>query len=149
MPHPVPLNFSLLPWPCCLVFTHLIPSPRHPPPGPPLRPPIRTPGSILSSAVKMSDILEMGVSVVEDLHKDRQPLPLPAVYFLTPTSASVERLLADYGDDSEPQYSAAHVFFSSRVWLSVVRGGRGGGGGGEAHACGTCVFRVRVRWGNG
>jgi hypothetical protein len=35
----------------------------------------------------MSDILESNVSVVEDLFKSREPMPLPAIYFIQPTAA--------------------------------------------------------------
>lgn len=69
-----------------------------------------------------------GVSVVEDLYKAREPLQLAAVYFLSPSPASVARLVADFA--KRPLYPSVHVFFSSR-W-----GGRGGwaagGGGGQA-----------------
>ncbi len=75
---------------------------------------------VLSSAVKMGDILESNVSVVEDLHKDRQPLPLVAVYFMQPNSRNVERLLQDYGEGSPP-YPSVHVFFSSQVGLLGLR----------------------------
>jgi syntaxin-binding protein 1 len=52
------------------------------------------------------------VSVVEDLEKAREPLPLPAVYFITPSPASVTRLVADFA--KAPLYPSVHVFFSSR-----------------------------------
>jgi hypothetical protein len=69
---------------------------------------------VVSSLLKMSDILESNVSVVEDLHKARQGLPLAAVYFLQPSSASVDRLLRDF-EGGKPLYSSVHIFFSNKV----------------------------------
>ncbi|KAG1681301.1 hypothetical protein FOA52_007347 [Chlamydomonas sp. UWO 241] len=69
---------------------------------------------ILSSTVKMSDIMARNVSVVESLHKDRQPLPLPALYFMQPTQANITRLLADFEGGSLP-YPAVHVYFTSQL----------------------------------
>eukprot|EP00879_Flechtneria_rotunda_P021957 GHRR01023154.1.p2 GENE.GHRR01023154.1~~GHRR01023154.1.p2 ORF type:complete len:103 (+),score=27.22 GHRR01023154.1:907-1215(+) len=59
-----------------------------------------------------------GVSVVEDLDKAREPLPLAAVYYITPSPASVQRLLADFAD--KPLYPSVHVFFSNRVTPDAV-----------------------------
>lgn len=75
---------------------------------------------VLSSAVKMGDILDRNVSIVEDLYKDRQPFPgLSAVYFVQPTQRNVERILEDF---SGPKglYQAVHIFFSSQVRPKLV-----------------------------
>ncbi|KAF8058348.1 hypothetical protein HT031_005666 [Scenedesmus sp. PABB004] len=74
---------------------------------------------IISAAARMSDLLDAGVSVVEDLDKRREPLPLPAVYFITPSPASVARLTADFA--APPGlYPAAHVFFTNAAPPGVV-----------------------------
>lgn len=73
---------------------------------------------ITSAAVRMSDILDAGVSVVEDLDKAREPLPLAAVYFITPSPAAVSRLLADFA--TKPLYPSVHVFFSNRAPADAV-----------------------------
>lgn len=67
----------------------------------------------------MSDILECNVSVVEDLEKDREPLPLVGVYFIQPTSTNIARLLQDYAG-AKPLYPSVHIFFSSAVGAGVV-----------------------------
>jgi hypothetical protein len=59
-----------------------------------------------------------GVSVVEDLDKAREPLPLAAVYFITPSPAAVSRLLADFA--TKPLYPNVHVFFSNRASADAV-----------------------------
>jgi hypothetical protein len=63
-------------------------------------------------------LLRAGISVVEDIDRSREPLPLPAVYFITPSPASVARLLADFA--SKPLYPAAHVYFSNRAGPDVI-----------------------------
>lgn len=87
---------------------------------------------MLSSALRMSDILDYNISVVEDLAKIREPLPQPAIYFIQPSSKSVARLLEDFGgpDGSQPVkgaggrgpggptkhlYPSVHIFFSSKA----------------------------------
>lgn len=73
---------------------------------------------ILSAAMRMSDILEAGVSVVEDIEKRREPLPLAAVYFISPSPSSIQHLVADF--ESKPLYPSVHVFFSSGVTQDAV-----------------------------
>ena len=63
-------------------------------------------------------VARVGVSVVEDIEKRREPLPLAAVYFISPTPSSVSRLVADF--DSKPLYPSVHVFFSSGVTQDAV-----------------------------
>lgn len=59
-----------------------------------------------------------GVSVVEDIEKRREPLPLAAIYFISPCSSSVAQLVADF--ESKPLYPSVHVFFSSGVTQEAV-----------------------------
>jgi len=69
---------------------------------------------VMSSACKMSDILDRGVALVEDLAKKRQPQPAMAgIYFISPTIKSVTLLCEDFA--KEPLYASANVFFSSKV----------------------------------
>jgi syntaxin-binding protein 1 len=75
-----------------------------------------------------------GVSLVENIALSRQPQPhLEAVYFITPSPASVARLVADFkggagagapGAPSAQLYRKAHVFFSSplpQAQLSIIK----------------------------
>lgn len=50
--------------------------------------------------------------VVESITVERQPLPhLDAIYFISPTSDSIEKLIEDFSDPDTPKYHSAHVFF--------------------------------------
>ena len=46
---------------------------------------------ILSSVLRMSDLMEEGISLVEQLKMKRQPFPqMEVIYFITPTSQSIQ-----------------------------------------------------------
>lgn len=68
---------------------------------------------VLSAALKVYDLTEAGVALVEDLNKKRKPLPtMTAIYFISPSAESIDCLLADMSGP-KPQYKDAHVFFTS------------------------------------
>lgn len=97
---------------------------------------------VVSSCVRMSELSDAGVGVVEDLGKAREPLPVPAVYFVAPTPQSVARLCADFGGGGAaagggrpPLYPSAHVFFSSRVPAEAIE---------RVRACPQLVQRLRA-----
>jgi len=70
---------------------------------------------IISSACRMYDVMEKGITVVENISIPRQPLrKLDAIYFLSPTEDSVEKFIADW-DKDKPLYKHAHVFFCNRL----------------------------------
>ncbi|KAL1556786.1 STXBP unc-18 S1 [Salvia divinorum] len=75
---------------------------------------------IMSYACKMTDITEEGVSLVEDIHKRRQPLPsMDGIYFIQPTKENIVIFLSDMSGRS-PLYRKAFVFFSSPVSRELV-----------------------------
>ncbi|PRW58349.1 SM Sec1-family [Chlorella sorokiniana] len=70
---------------------------------------------VLSNVAGVADIMDYGVSLVEDIGKRREPLPqLVGVYFMAPTDNNVRQLVRDFSLAAMPQYKAAHVFFSSK-----------------------------------
>lgn len=69
---------------------------------------------VMSHACQISEILDYGISLVENIEKKREPLlSISGVYFITPTDRSVQRLLDDW--KVRPMYKTAHVFFTSKV----------------------------------
>ncbi|XP_044509111.1 SNARE-interacting protein KEULE-like [Mangifera indica] len=75
---------------------------------------------IMSYSCKMADITQEGVSLVEDIHKRRQPLPsMDAIYFIQPTKENVVMFLSDMSGRS-PLYKKAFVFFSSPISRDLV-----------------------------
>ncbi|KAG2386327.1 hypothetical protein C9374_002773 [Naegleria lovaniensis] len=71
---------------------------------------------VISSACKVSDLLTKNVTIVENLGKKRQPFPtLDAVYFVTPTADSIDKIIEDYNVPNKPTYGNAHLLFTSRI----------------------------------
>ncbi|KAL1529052.1 hypothetical protein AB1Y20_000015 [Prymnesium parvum] len=84
---------------------------------------------LLSSAMKMSELLDENIQLVEnitmkdkdDQYLKRQPLPMmSACYFITPTVESVNRLLFDYRNKKTPMYGPIHLYFTSRLSESLL-----------------------------
>uniref|UniRef100_A0A671RKS3 Syntaxin-binding protein 3-like n=1 Tax=Sinocyclocheilus anshuiensis TaxID=1608454 RepID=A0A671RKS3_9TELE len=66
---------------------------------------------LLSSCCKMSNLMSEGITIVEDLHKNREPVPeMKAIYFMRPTAMCVDAFINDF--KPKPKYKAAYVFFT-------------------------------------
>ncbi|XP_044288323.1 syntaxin-binding protein 3 [Varanus komodoensis] len=68
---------------------------------------------LLSSCGKMTDLLAEGITVVENVYKNREPVPhMKAIYLITPTAKSVDGLINDFVSKSASKYKAAYVYFT-------------------------------------
>lgn len=74
---------------------------------------------ILNASVRMYDVTQENVAVVESLEKRRQPFPdREAIYILEPTEASISHVIYDFQNPSRGAaqiYKAVHIFFTRRV----------------------------------
>lgn len=76
---------------------------------------------LISSFVTMSDVLNKGIFSVEKLEIGRQKFPnYQAIYFISPTKNSLDYILKDFEDKSNPQYKRIHIFFSHAVMDSSL-----------------------------
>jgi hypothetical protein len=71
----------------------------------------------------MHEIMDKGVTLVEAIEKDREPLPhLEAVYIMQPNEANINKLISDFDRPSEPKnlYKTVHIFFLQKCPPSLI-----------------------------
>lgn len=67
---------------------------------------------VLNSCAKVSDCVEAGVTVLLPIASDRiEAVPMPAIYFLEPSEASIAHLVQDF--TNKALYPHVHLFFTS------------------------------------
>lgn len=67
---------------------------------------------VLANAAKMFDLTHANVTVVEKLNLERKQMrDMEAVYFITPTQSSIDRVIRDF-DEGRRMYAAAHLYFT-------------------------------------
>jgi len=75
-----------------------------------------TTSKVVSSAIKPVELLEEGILAIERIELGRKPFPQThAIYFVSPTEQSVNSIIKDFIDPSDPQYGNIHLFFTNRV----------------------------------
>ncbi|XP_063901027.1 syntaxin-binding protein 1-like isoform X2 [Zophobas morio] len=66
---------------------------------------------VIASALRINDLTEHGITVVEKLELSRRPFPnFEAVYIISATESSVDLFINDYKDSSKAPYKAAYLF---------------------------------------
>ncbi|CCF59603.1 hypothetical protein KAFR_0H01940 [Kazachstania africana CBS 2517] len=69
--------------------------------------------AIISSVLRVNDLLKAGVTVHSLIHQDRSPLPdVPAIYFVSPTQGNIDFIVQDLKDD---KYSEYYINFTSTL----------------------------------
>ena len=78
--------------------------------------------SIISSCMRMFDIMENGILTVENIELQREKIPsYSAIYFLRPTKENVELIVNDFKD--KPSYKSIYLYFTAHFkteWLSLL-----------------------------
>ncbi|KAM4022770.1 syntaxin-binding protein 3 [Anomaloglossus baeobatrachus] len=68
---------------------------------------------LLTACCRMTDLLQEGITVVEDIYKVRQPVEdLKAIYFISPNEKSVDCIVTDLKSKSSCKYKSAYIYFS-------------------------------------
>lgn len=77
---------------------------------------------VISSALTMFDIMEKRITLVEQLDKKRQPFKeMDVVYLVSPTTASVEKILLDFETAKTARYAGVHIYFLDSVTPSIMQ----------------------------
>ena len=84
---------------------------------------------IVSSTLKMMELLEENVLALEKLELDRKPFPnMHTIYFITPTETAIDRICSDFADPDKPTYGNIHIFTTNhleeRLMNKLVKGPR-------------------------
>jgi len=75
---------------------------------------------VMSASLRMFDITQEGVALVESLEKVRQPFTdMEVVYIVAPEAAAVAKIVADFPAEGTPRYGGAHIFFLTTCPPSV------------------------------
>ena len=71
---------------------------------------------ILSSFLKMSELLNQGIFSAESLSISRQPFPkFHVIYFISSNKKSCELIVKDFKHSKKPKYKRAHIFFNEPI----------------------------------
>ncbi len=76
---------------------------------------------ILSCLFQVNDLHNKQFFLMERLNRPRQCYPeTPVVYFITPSTASIQRVVDDFSQPKRPQYGNVHLLFSSTLQLEEM-----------------------------
>ena len=76
----------------------------------------------ISNVLKVSELVEVGITFIERLEVKRKKLDYHAIYFIEPTKTNIGFLLADFPQNEEkPQYKKVHILFTTFIQKSLLR----------------------------
>eukprot|EP00842_Homolaphlyctis_polyrhiza_P005104 jgi/Hompol1/5595/HPOL_004565-RA len=82
---------------------------------------------LLNVICKSHEILEENVTLIEEMHRKRQTFPnYEAIYFVTASEKTVDRIIMDFSSD-KPLYLAAHIYFTATLADALFEKIRGSG----------------------
>jgi syntaxin-binding protein 1 len=77
---------------------------------------------MISACCKMHEIAAEGITIVEDLHKKREPLSaMDAIYLITPCKKSIDALMLDFDNPNRAMYRGIHVYFTEGKSISKYK----------------------------
>lgn len=72
--------------------------------------------ALFASICNLFELMSKNVFHLENLELTRKEFPsTPALYFISPTQTSVNKLIEDFSNMESPQYSSVHLFFSTKL----------------------------------
>jgi syntaxin-binding protein 1 len=76
---------------------------------------------VLNSFLRVTDLIEEGVTSIELVTRHRQPIPdLDVMYMMHPTLANIQYVLADFKTHDKPQHKHVHFAFTQHVASQVM-----------------------------
>ena len=75
-----------------------------------------TTAKILNSFLSITSLINCNIFSIERLLTKRQPFPnYDAIYFISPTIESCNRISTDFNNPRKPMYNRVHIFFSHKI----------------------------------
>jgi len=71
---------------------------------------------ILDTCFKVHQLNDKGIGAILNVKYQRERVPVPPIYFLSSNMASIEKVVKDYENSKQPQYTRyAHLFICSSI----------------------------------
>lgn len=85
----------------------------------------KTAMKVLNASLALTEVFELGITLVEDLSRNREPMPsMEAIYIISPTVESIEYIIKDYTPKSKHAqknaYKCANVYFLDPCDMELI-----------------------------
>ncbi|EKX55455.1 Sec1 family protein A [Guillardia theta CCMP2712] len=75
----------------------------------------------ISAVCRTMEIIEEGVSLLENLERRRQPMPgMQAIYIIHPNEDSIEKVKNDFKSAQDSMYAGAHIYLTSHISNDLI-----------------------------